>query len=349
MINKIPLATMNVWIIITALAVLPHSFAQTNNNYKTYTVEQGDTLSTILQKENITPLYGKKGFVKKAKKLNKTSLKNENLIRPGQQLVLPVEETANHNTSQSNQSSSSSADQSNVEVSSSPNQFTSFTLQDFISNSSLGISLGLDYTMLESTAKVNNSKGKLVSEANIAWKIAWLKKLQNDYDVNVFAGGKKLNFKSEETGVPLYNQKSSTYFFGVGLDKKITERLNLGLDFSYGDFIFFKGIHGPKGLGIELNTIKLFALNPRIKYKVFTHDWFDTSVEVNGLYATSGDGNGYEVSSGNGFGAAVLLEKQLTQKDIFCRFDFKERNQKTSLIKLKEQSVGTICGLRWWL
>src|SRR3989338_5658883 len=70
--------------ILLPLLCMSNAFA-----YQVIEIKEGDTLSDVLYKNNIKPLYGKNRFVEKTLKLNRLSFDSTKKLQPGDVIVIP--------------------------------------------------------------------------------------------------------------------------------------------------------------------------------------------------------------------------------------------------------------------
>lgn len=77
---------------LTAIALVCSLSTTAQEHYKVHILEEGETLSELLHRENYTPLYGEERWVEKILKANHLTMEQAKDIKTGRPIILPSKE-----------------------------------------------------------------------------------------------------------------------------------------------------------------------------------------------------------------------------------------------------------------
>jgi hypothetical protein len=77
------------------LTLIPFVVFANKNDYIPYTFQKGDTVTDVMIRHNLKPLYGKEGWMQKILKLNRITLESATKMEAGDMILVPRVETPN--------------------------------------------------------------------------------------------------------------------------------------------------------------------------------------------------------------------------------------------------------------
>lgn len=314
-----------------------------------YVVKEGDQLAQILYEKNLGPIYGPKGLLAKIQKSN-SHIPDINRIYPGQKVFLPNEIYR----------SIAQADPEllkpvTVPV---PEPVTPAPLlklppapllpeKEFNPYTEVLFALKADYIGLDGKEQTNGTQGKLLSRVNKQWEIEWIQHWDEDLQTSVFLGQKYLSFEPEKYGMPLYNSSPELFNLGLSVGTTLSKRWRWRLSADYSQHLFYRGYLGG-GSGLELNVLPILSVHPEVFFTILEKKSLKLEALLGVTYYSSTSYDNYSVDAGYGYDLGLQLKQVLkSQNSIYCRISYENRDQNTSLIQLKEQSIGGECGYQW--
>lgn len=288
----------------------------------TYKLKKGDKLSELLYQKGYKPLYGKKGFVKKAVLLNGKKIKADgNLVLAGVVIVLPKIPADTINPTIETHPNTSSAPLEippkivNEEINSQPEIKTPELKEEFVFSISPSLSW---YKFITDTKKTNLDYDiTALSKASLGIDLHLKKKFNQNYSYYVFGKINSIKFYSDTaylfTKSPVYLKK-----LGIGIEREFGSQNNLSVEVSVDDQVFLELV--------DVNTIR-----PKLmSVPVFTLFYSDVIFNVNDIGCGYGvlsklllphDTSLSETGMGYGVGGEVFAKKTQFGLKIFYYYD----------------------------
>jgi hypothetical protein len=321
------------------------------SKYGTYEVQVGDTLSEVLMRFSIKPLYGKNGSVKKFAQLNSAAVKSQgDLIHPGAKILLPI--------SSELLSEEMAAQKPFLPTVTPPRQPATETKNCVAgvpeekrnppasADSQVEVSALLDYSALFGTDRATGTSARLISKPSLGERVTWIQNWDESNSTNIFLEHTQRLLESTNTGTYLANSNQALTSFGGGYRKKISHLWSAGFDLAYSESTFYHGNAGANG-GLALNALPLLQLHPQFQFLVLERDPLSLNLQGGLSYFGATSYDNYTVESGFGYDVAVLLQHKFMASSMQCQAFYEERRQNTSLIYLLEKNLGGRCGYLW--
>lgn len=300
-----------------------------------YTVKTGDTLSEILSSFNLSPLYGKNGFVKKTIRLNKGKIKkNGSLLAIGTVLELPAE---------------SRIEEKNVLPVMAQMEGSEFTPEAIVPslnrNPSNDDEFPFSYFQLTpqfsflrvDSNNANNFGGSrvtLLSKSGLGLNGSWNIAYDEKRTFFGFAGIEHFTLFTDPDYV--FNRTNINRFhFGVGTNWQYSSDMAFTSKASLQE-VSFLDIVNP--LSINVASITLPELSAGVKKSIARKKTFEASLEGHGALLLPSSSGSYHSKLGFGLGAALDLRHR--EKSFALTYDY--RSLKVSDIKNSESSIALL-------
>lgn len=335
----------------TIAALLSVSLANSHSAHASaeVVVRRGETLSQILQALRLVPLYGKRGSVANAIRLNPglaesfgDRLEPGNRIRlPGGSAVVISQELQPVRKLASEEPAESQADP----VAANRKRKASQERAWLIESSQISLQGGFEYFRLDATDRQNGAKSVLVSNmspvANLDWALRWssrwsslmrfgvqVDRLADDSAARRVLAKSASNRKSFEAGAIRHWDHGGRTRITFGYEERpfqyATTATTLTLDYvgapvlkAGHEFDLWRGRHALLGAGLEAKAI----LPAR--------------------------GRGYQTRWGQGARAQIFARHDLRSISIQGGFHFGYGRESSNLIQQVEHNVGATFGLSW--
>lgn len=273
----------------------------------TYIVKEGDTLSTILYRENLRPVYGRRGMLEEVLKLNPDIRDSKgDRITPGRKIVLvkiPAEEV--NLVEKSVDSFPPIKVEKETEVRSVSNVFD----QNFFLEVSPAVSWK-ELTAKDSNTS-QNSKVRVLSDMSYGLGVMYGMRFNPRWDIYSRGSMEIANFSSDNSIVVL-KKKIATKYLGVGAFYKKKWQFEAGM----GNELF---LTSPNAASVEIKKVTL----PQMQV-IFKDDFYQFQEATLG-YAISGRVLLPREASGMtplfSYGAGAGLEAKLRNQSFYIGYE----------------------------
>ncbi len=301
-----------------------------------YSVKEGDTLSEILSRFNLYPLYGKNGFVKKTIHMNKSKIKkNGSFIRVGTLIELPMKSIAHKKDKAPLLVAEKEPEVLLPETASAPPPallrnpsdsdefpFSYFQLTPFVSFLRVDSNNANDF---------GGSQVTLLSKRGLGLKGSW--NIAYDEKRTFFGFAIFEHFSLFTDPDFVFNHSSiSRFHFGVGSQWKYSDDLSLTTKASLQEVSFLDVVNP---LSVNVASITLPELSAGLKKSIATKKSFEAN--VGGRVALLLPSSTGSYHSKLGVGAGASLELRHKEKSLELAYDY--RSLKISNIKNSESSI----------
>lgn len=324
-----------------------------------YVVRTGDTLSTIAQKQIGSPIFRKgDGSLFKLLKMNPT-VKDADLIFPGQRLVirsseaqnLASEETKYQNsfaTSPRQVASSETEPDKNppesaqkaCEVPAEKSKALESKEPEIPHQLFLDASMGI--TTLTSTDGSSTTGATLYSAQDLGIQAGWQQQWTDSFSTKMSARFRSIDFQPPTSSTKsVSDSKKLTTGLSLEAETEFTPKFSLVFGTSYNQELFLRGLTS-SSVTVDSVAIPKFTLGA--EYQIYQVG--KTSVGVNAafdyLLGTSTDG--YTVRSGMAYQGGFYLKRLYgMDKSVELNVTYRDRAQNTSLVNFHENTVfGTL-------
>jgi hypothetical protein len=226
-----------------------------NNLYYSHVVIKRETLSNILYKKKLFPIYGKSGYLAQVRALN-PQIGNRYIIYPGQNLVLPKIENQIY-------SPFPPIPQPSPEIKNLKNKIRS-------SHSLLDFSLSNRFVKIKSNDFRNGSRATLLSDSGIGYSISWGQKWSDK--LNTYFNFENYQVQILDSSTPdksLSNTTQSLTSYTFGVSQVLNAKTMLYLSLNYGESIVYRAERSDL---IEIEKFVSAKLNPGFNYTFLSRD-----------------------------------------------------------------------------
>lgn len=331
-----------------------------NSEYGTYTVQDGDTLSDILSRFNIKPLYGKNGSIKKFSRVNvHTVKKNGDLIFPGSVIYLPISvEAVAEVIKQEKIEAAIDVRKPATEVApgtpapACPEPEKKPVLDPVYASaetasSDVAVTFIGGYSSMQGTDRSTGDTSKLLSKLETGARLEWSQNWDDTDSTSIFVIYQNRNLEPTLNDVTLTNSSMGVSSFGLGYKKVLSNSWALRMEMEYMQALFYQNNPGT-GTGLQINAVPLLRLHPQLEYLVLERKPLSLGLQAGVSYFGSTSYGDYSVDSGYGYNLDLSLRHTFTNHNfIQCQAYYEERHQNTSELLFVERDVGTRCGFSW--
>lgn len=307
----------------TAVSLLSPTFALAES----YTVQPGESLSEIIYRLKVRPVYGSSGGIQQAIELNPELQKHQgNRIYPGQVLQLPGSDgPQNISATPAPEETPGPVATTEAPVTEAPFEPSADTAPETIPEEApvqtsvnapdtLSVGLGLDFFKVEGEDKQTFGDAAILSGASPSLHLKYDLRLNEVSSVLFATMLQQFQLQKLNAGQELENDSGNRINFNVRYLKKITERLTLGAGSAFEQDLFFYA-KSPTVLSVD----KVYIIKPEV-YAAFDLLKFEAStIGLDGRlgYNFSGETDNYDIKSGSHgeLGAYYFLNKKILDAD----------------------------------
>lgn len=319
--------------ILFGLHLLNLAKAQDSFDFEYYSVQDKETLSEILWKKNISPLYGKKGFILKTIKLN-PGLKPSN----GDKIFIDnIIKIPRLNFSELEKRIEEEFVEEKDEIS--PETIISQNEEEKMGQiSTYLIGLGPQYYRYDLSQMNEGASSTIISGPSPSIQLGLIK-YYDDFFIQSELKYTRVDLNNTKQEIKLTSTQEDIINFDLGLNSAINSYLTLGPLIGFRSDIIFNLIDSK----IVLDQLELFSAGARIEGKIY---------EQNGLILKMINKNQIIVNgvSGSHIGLELGLSPQIDfslkdNKTLFFRTNYEISSQKIKTINRSTQSLGFYTGI----
>lgn len=330
-----------------------------SNESCTYRVQKNDTISEILYRLNLRPIYGRQGTLAQVLDLNPTKKINSHTILPGEKLRLPGSDC--NRLAQTKPASQREALVSNQaplpktmpergpsSVESTPESTGAVALKSEEATSSreasgIRLSVGGTYTSIEATDSQSGTVGRLSTSLSPRLEAAWTQFWSETWQSEFFFHWTQYNFE-EVPGKTVSGAQQSTSGLGFALNHKMTDQLSLSSSLSLSDRIFYRTVASDV---FALEKISAPRWDLKGQWALKRSQLFELGLEGAVFTNSTASKGTYSVSGSFGQGAGLYLSEKrknfLLQGHLFYQADSYSVND----VKFQRRDLKGMVELRW--
>lgn len=215
---------------------------------------------------------------------------------------------------------------------------------EFINHSKITVEAGASYFVLEGHDPRDGTTGRLLSGLSPKFFFAWQQMWSKKFSSKIFLGMQTINFEPEESGLTLKNSSLTSSRFGISFGSKISTSVEAFIDLGIDQALFYRGLVGG---GIEINQVPLLRISPGLWWTLIEEEPFKVLLLGSISYWSASSYGFYSIEPGVSFGTGLRIEQNLNNSNIYCKLEYSEKRQNSSILKLNEKEAGFSCGLNW--
>ncbi len=325
-----------------------------------YVMQRNETVSDVLFRMGMTPIWGRKGYLEKTIQLNNfLHPTHANRVLPGQtiRLVLPDHvspvQAAVLAISKSEKPPvakkmkrkvAAEPDSTAVVVPvpvSAPVQIAAVNDSDDSEHLFAVQLMGGNSRIDSSDTLGGGSRATLLSEFNFGVDVKILFPMDDDskfYGSLSYISEQYANFKNEIT---LTNSKLNRVSYGFGYDTRLSEKWYGLLQVSQEQNLFLKGISGTES---EILKIPMTQFILALRRKMYQGVHLGVYAEAGVLYIPGSSTQDLTIDTGNGYFTGLSLMRIYRQKSVTMSFRFKNQSQTTNISKQSRSDLDLLFG-----
>lgn len=325
-------------------AMFPVEFAKAEKRDSVYyRVQAGETLSQILFRCQVGPLYGSKGYV--AKIANSFSMKvgrGGNLIKAGDVLLIPCLEAETASKPESGRRPAQVAPPLIERPVAKPTESSADAFSPF---GQLSVNAGASYLSLDGRDPRDGTHAQLLSGLSPRVELGWRQNWNERFQSRLSIGIQSLSLEPDEAGAVIKNAALTTSGFGVAARYRHTPRLTLTASAEIAQTLFYRALTTTV---LEVNQVPLLKLSPGASWEAAKSGPFSLSLFGDAAYWSSSSYGGYAIRGGLGYAIGLVLSQELKGNgSLSCRMKYDQRRQDTSIVEISQREVGVLCGYDW--
>lgn len=358
---------------IGILAVLATSNSKAvTGEYVLYKIKDGDTLSEILGNLGICPLWGNNKMIHKTAKLNPDSVKNNsNFILPKTQIKLPVKTLAQNDDYQISENNEvfftvprpefkcgkgyQEQHKNKIEIRKIAQENLeevpplvvdelqrTTTVSPAQSYGILRATTDFFYSAIDSVDTTTKDKAQILSRLNNAYQLAWEQQWDTKNNSFLFYRSEKHSYESVESKLP--GKSFNLQGFGLGYDRKITDRLNLRAAFRLQEKLFIRAT-SITTLKMERAVIPEVTIGPT--YLLYSKGPFDISGDLGLSYLLASQTSNFSIKSGHKYLTGIAVTQKIKDFHLIGRSYYSMEQQDSSIMTKKTKDLGISFGVAW--
>lgn len=326
-----------------------------------YVMQRNETVSDVLFRMGVTPIWGRKGYLEKTIQLNHfLNPTHANLVLPGQtvRLVLPDDNQSDVAQATGHISPPQAAAMAVLKSEAVPvaktaprrvaseSESTPLVVQtssDSDENEHLfSVHLIGGNSRIDSSDTLGgNTRATLLSEFNSGVSIKILFPMNDDskfYGLLEIMNEQYANFKNDIT---LTNAKVSRASYGFGYDTRLSEKWFGVLQISQEQNLFLKGVSGTESEILKIPVSQwLFAF----RRKMYQGAQLGVYAEAGLLYIPETSTQDLTISAGSGYFTGLSLQRNYHRKPVSLSFRYKNQSQNTNISKQSRSDLDLLVG-----
>lgn len=323
-----------------------------------YVVKSGDTLSHILQAYDIVPLWGKHGSVKKVYSLNRANIRNEDLVVPGNIIILPHRAIASESQGPSilrvEEIAPTNPPSPPTEIPKAPAPASKpippllarvpiENSDDDLPVSHIEFFAGSGYSRIDSKNSANGSQATLLSKAITEFSLRWEQHWSEDIHSFIAWSYGRFPFRSANVGQLNSDTQESTSLY-IGGNFQLSPKWKLEAMGGMKDFYFVPSYLAGTA---TLETKSLPTAEIRIIRQVAKIRSLALYASLGASWIGSSSDGSYTIQSGSSYFGSLRVEQKFTKHGIFAEMKYEDLSQATSQFQIKRKDIFGRFGFSW--
>jgi hypothetical protein len=200
-----------------------------------------------------------------------------------------------------------------------------------------------NYLRIDSSDRLTQSKGILISKLNLHHRLGWdlhWNELTSTYVGWVF---KEDSIEQNDQGVELLSQTKTRHEIFIGLSRNWNDFYQTSFEIHAGEHFFMRAVSPQK---ISLDRISLASLSILQNYKFFEIKNASLSVLLKGTYLSRAATSRYTIDSGLEGLVGVSMAQSFKDFEIKATGFYGQGEQNTSIEEKKEKNIGILLQLQ---
>jgi nucleoid-associated protein YgaU len=329
---------------------------------RSHVVKRGEVLSSIAEKYFGSPVYRPRtGSLAKLLALN-PSIQNADRILPGQEIHLGVEDerepaseqaaaapvmnaapaTPVENAAPVANAASATSVTPVANATAQPAQTTAAPWTD--TPNGLFAFAGFGFTTLHATDDSSNATAELNTSRDLSAGLGWLQVWSRTFATSAALSARNVDFQaSTNVNKTLTGTNKTLFHLSLDAEQKLSPRLTLNYGLGMGQELF---LHGLDSSSVTVDAVAVPQASLEAQYEMYRQGSTSAGgqASIAGMFPASY--SAYDIKSGSAFGAGIFIRHQsAANRKMDLRIGYFQRNQDTSVLKLKETSVSALLNL----
>lgn len=321
-----------------------------------YVVVPQDTVSKILFKARLRPLYGNAGSLKTIENINAQEIKNIDQIRPGQKIYFSDEQVrrAQHLGSvditnerqiilRETLYKRHTADEAPPQTETTPIELPRDRANDAVS--SLNLNLTYQFTRLDSKDIATGGNATFLSPLNSKYELIWLVDWNSPWTSELGFSSLALEFDSNLSGGRTFTvSNGSLNEVFMGARYKYNEDLQYSFVYTRSAIVVSKALSLTE---LSLDQVQTNKLTAGVDWKLKNHKGVDYGFGLNGSYIMDAESSSESVKPGWDARLRFYLKHKFSLKDLSIEgaVFYHYLKQDTDFSRQSEKSVGAMFGV----
>jgi len=300
-----------------------------------YVVQPGDTLSQIAQSRVGSPVYGKKGTLRKILELNPELAPRAHLIRPEEGVKL----SGKIRLPAGSMSEDSSLNEKSIDPSE-PSEPS-----DEGRHSELGVATRVYFSRVNGLEKSNRSNATLLSTMNSGGTLTWSQIWSEHWKSALSIGADRISLNSSSTRI--LDNSSQTYTrLGAGLGYSDGNRFKMGFDTLLAEEIFYRATSLTH---LQIDKVMIPRVGLSATYDLLNLYPFRLRAGAGFDYLMSTHTDTYSISGGLAYRGSLSFIEERKNRALswWGGLFYGATNQETKDLEINRSDLGVALGLIW--
>lgn len=332
-----------------------------------YIVTPGDTVSHILHRAGLRPIYGKKGFLKEIGNLNSHLSEDINKIKPGQKIFFSDEmivqaknlgtiEIVKQNQiefteflrkpaqteEQLTKLPQSLAKGADIEESCNCNM--DVANNQSTATSALGFKIGFEYMRIDAKDLVTQGETSILSNMNSKYEVFWLIDWKSKWQTEVKFSSMSLSIQPDISQSKTFQlQKPTLNEFSLGMKYRFSESFSSAISYVRSPAL---AVRATSISEISIDQLDTNKVNLDIEWAMVKHKGIEFGLGLATGYRTDAGSGSYKVNPSTDARVDLSIKHKGPSKlDVGAGIYYHKNNQRTDYSIQEHTSVGAYLGI----
>ena len=321
-----------------------------------YVVQPKDFLSEILKQNNLYPVYGLNGSLKKTVLMNPALAKdNGNKIYPGQRINLPgsvvlaQEQNSIQPTEAYSEKNSLTSNEPSVNLGDVSRSAAATFDEDELPISSIYLGANVEYFRFDTQDKTTFGEAQILSDPNLGLDAVWTIHWSKSFEIFLPGSYQRYSVQNPNINISYMNHKGSLVGFGAGVGYWLTDRFQARLSYDFQQELF---IHAPIVGQVQFDALMVSEPSLALRYSLFQLGRFQLGLDAEYRMLMNTSNDVYKVDQGKSYLGGVFIREQFRHQrfgGIEAKLNYSIQDQDTDLETQSGKKLSLQFGLDWEL
>lgn len=317
-----------------------------------YIVGAGDTLSEIIFKKNLRPVYGKNGYLDKIRELNPKLKNSGDLIYPGDKIILSETITPKVDVDKNNETNNETNNESEINDSNKNTDQLAFVNNNNEKDQAkliLETSVGLNFFRIDGKDMLLSGDAVVLSKANPEFFLGMTLDWDEENKIKTEVGYQYYELQKLNNNRIFTDDSDDRFFISLMYLRRINTKLTLGLGSSFNQDLYFRAINENE---LDVDQVLIIKPTVSVSYDIFQKSNANIGIYGDVRYLTPTGNSYYDIKSGFGCslgGYYQYFSQVAPYRAIIFKADYSFEKQDTTLVTQSANGLNFKLGYQWEL